>query len=203
MQTTTVRELQKALSPELERFKRDLNAALAPAKLYLDGAAGTRNGRLLQIECSKRGIGMDAATQLAPEFIITLRGIINDIYADLEWEIPPAKLLRDQQKPDIVKGGVLQAAAIADKIKAADAAIAKAKQDEKIVADIYTQIGKIYFTNKLGRPMLGHTGEAQAILVAYVKREVEANHDRESIRKRVLEYINKEYEKLEKAATRV
>jgi len=131
---------------------------------------------------------------------------INHVYAELKWVVKPAKLKRDEDAANTYVRNQRDAGteqSIQDKAKSAEATRLKKIADERVVADTLILIGKFAPVNRFGKPLLGHAAEIKEMLLSYVRREVEANHSRESIYRQVSDFLSKEYDRLEKDASGV
>lgn len=118
------------LTPEqqaaaIAKFVSELQAALAPARLNLDGPAGDRNGYLLKGELDKRGL---------PNDIPNIVAVINAILFEnkLEWSIEPKKL--QAQKNSNPNAPLMEKTAWKEKLDSEATRVANTKTVEQAAA---------------------------------------------------------------------
>jgi hypothetical protein len=131
----------------------------------------------------------------------------NALYAEIDWAVKPAKLLRDEAqaaaKPN-AKGHLDEAEEFQSKLKNADQKIQQDRVNEALVKQMYQIIGA-FRPIRAGREMFGLQGQVQQTLTKYIHDSITntPNVSREQMLVKIKEYIENEYQKLEKSGERV
>ncbi len=179
-------------SPEVLAVIKEFKERLLPAKLK----DTVLNGQLLAVWCNAHKGGVASAENMYEA--------TKSIYASLEWDVPPAVLVRDQNenRVNVVVPAFKQNDEFAAKIKAGEVADAKKKKDvdaRKQIESVITAFQPI----KDGRIQYGLQAAQQERLRRYVAQETARNADPTSILEQVRKEIARLYSVAERAVERL
>ena len=175
---------QAALNEILKKFAD----RLLPAKLKNTN----RNGLLLADYNVSRGLPINADT---------MYDAAKEIYRELEWEIKPAKLLREERatKPDKVESIQQLENDSEKKRRAAEAADAFAKQQAEFEASAMTLVDSFLPMNKRGSIDYRKMGDVQTQLKEHIRKEKARGCSMKAVHGKVAEAIQQEYSAIERS----
>ena len=179
---------QAALNEILKKFAD----RLLPAKLKNTN----RNGLLLADYNVSRGLPINADT---------MYDAAKEIYRELEWEIKPAKLLREERatKPDKVESIQQVENDSEKKRRAGEAADAFAKQQAEFEASAMTLVDSFLPMNKRGSIDYRKMGDVQTQLREHIKKEKQRGVRMKDVHAIVVAEIQRQYSLIEKAGERL
>jgi hypothetical protein len=181
-------------SPEVLAVIKEFKGRLLPAKLK----DTVMNGQLLAVWCNVHKGGVASAENMYEA--------TKSIYASLEWDVPPAVLVRDQneQKVNVVVPAFRQNDEFAAKIKAGEAADAlKAKREDNL-KKCRAAVSSFLPIDRRGHVLYGKKAEVEKLLNEYLDRQfANPNIDSTDVLGKVAAYIQDQYAALEKSGERL
>jgi hypothetical protein len=170
--------------------------AILPAKLNMNGVIGSQNLILLASELRKQGL---------EENLDNLLQVTKQLVRQLTWDVKPASLAKeDTQRPRNQLEATRNQGEFAAKSRAADAAHAKVKADEKILKETHVLIDSFApIDRRTQRVAHGRKETVQSTLRTYVEKEVARRADAASIRDKVRAFIEARYREDEQASERL
>lgn len=181
------------VTPEVLKFVADFQQALAPARLANTHA----NGAVLEAERQRLGLPVTVEA-----FVKIVKAILFE--NRLTWAVEPAQLKAQKANTAIQNKNVKpDVDAFAAKVKAGEAADAKAQQDAKYEKETASLIANYLPINSAGRIAYGAQASHQKRISDWVTASKARGVSAEAIFKAVQNEINRLYSVAEKSAERV